>query len=83
MATPAARAARAGALTYQSAADVAKWQAGDRYALRFGLSGAGRWQRLAIVHGATVAAATSAANYFVLYAVEVAATPTKQDTDTF
>ena len=83
MATPPARGARAGALVYGTAADVAKWQAADRYALRYGLSGSGRWQRIAIVHGATTAVATSAANYFALYALEVAAMPTKQDTDTF
>lgn len=83
MATPAARGARAGALAYGSAADVAKWAAGAQYALRFGLRAAGRWQRFAIVHGSTLDVATSAANYFVLYAVEVAANPVKQRTDTF
>lgn len=62
---------------------MAKWAAADRYALRYGVRGAGRWQRFAIVHGATVEAATSASNYFALYAVEVSAVPVNQNTDTF
>ena len=84
MATPAARGTtRGGALVYGLAADVAKWAEGAKYALRYGLQGSGRWQRIAIVHGATIAAATSDANYFVVYAIEVGANPVKQDTDTF
>lgn len=81
--TPAARAATAGALTYQSATDVAKWQAARQYALRFGLGGAGRWQRLAVVHGATVNVTTSDVSYFALYELLAKAVPVKIRTDTF
>jgi hypothetical protein len=83
MATPAARGARGGALAYGSPADVAKWAKAARYALRFGLGGAGRWQRFAVVHGTTVDVGTSDANYFALYDIEVAAAPVNQNTDTF
>ena len=82
MAIPA-RGPRGGALVYGSAADVALWSKASRYALRFGLGGAGRWQRIAVVHGATVDAATSDANYFVFHDLEVAAAPVNQNQDSF
>lgn len=83
MPTPAARGARGAALVYGSASDVARWAAAAQYGLRFGLRGAGRWQRFAIVHGTTVTVASSEANYFALHALEVAVTPIKTDTDSF
>lgn len=83
MPTPAARGARGAALVYGDAATVAKWSAAAQYGLRFGLRGAGRWQRFAVVHGATVNVASSDANYFALHALEATVTPIKTDTDTF
>ena len=74
---------RGGALAYNSPAAIEKWAAARQYALRFGLGGAGRWQRFAVVHGVTVNVTTSDVNYFALYGVEVSAIPTKQRTDTF
>lgn len=72
-----------GALVYNSAEAVARWTNGRQYALRFGLGGAGRWQRIAVVHGATTSVSTSDVNYFALYGLEVSAVPVKQRTDTF
>lgn len=76
-------AAQGGALVYSSPAAVAKVQAARQYALRFGLGGMGRWQRVAVVHGATTRVDVSDVNYFALYALLVKAQPVKQRTDTF
>lgn len=79
----AARGARSTALVYDAPADVARWAAARQYALRFGLGGSGRWQRVAVVHGATVRVDVSDVNYFALYALQAKAQPVKQRTETF
>lgn len=78
-----ALALRGGALAYADSATVSKWAQARQYALRFALGGSGRWQRFAVVHGATASVTTSDVNYFALYALLVKAMPTKQRTDTF
>ena len=70
-------------LAYRSPVDIAKWSASRQYALRFGLGGAGRWQRIAVVHGATTDVGSSDGNYFALYAMDVTAQPIKARTDSF
>ena len=72
-----------GAMTYGLPASVTKWAEARQYALRFGLGASGRWQRFAVVHGATVNVTTSDVNYFALYDLLVKGQPVKQRTDTF
>jgi hypothetical protein len=74
---------RGGALCYGDAASVAKWSEARQYALRFGLGAKGRWQRFAVVHGATAGVTTSDVNYFALYALFAKAIAVKTRTDTF